>query len=956
MQTHHGGTRRAVARLAIFALVVGTVGLITSVVPAGATTPAFVSQTLEGCRNDGTITLPNGSGKFICPDAAYTTGNLGKGWNELDLVPHRLTVSLGNQGGATTTYDMNVVADNQDGGHPGYDVITVPEVNTAKSDVSCSVSPSAQGTKTPGIGGTDASIYRTLTIHQNKGTTCVIDWAERLALGSHLYPGASLHSNLTQSDFSTGGIGARDVSIPVKEIAPQELDKDMSASQGSDHIWDIVKSPSPAHLSFDNTCDTTPGALSTGVDITVSWTKEAATPSGDITVLTHVYATNPASRIITVNVTDAIRSGTTVLDTANSGDIDVPANTANFLVLTHQTTVPAGTTDLNDVATATYTDKATGIAVPGNTTATASATVTNTGPELNQTATITDSEFLDAAAIAAGLKFSVATPSVGAFTGGYVAGAQTTGPVGWWSGVQTGTGSVTFNKTVYASAGTSASGNLHDDATLTGSDGFTASTSLDVDITVDAVVDVVVSKTIDLVLQSGENVTFTFDLFHQGDDPATATPVDTKTITFTGGANTAQNGTQARTATFGGLTPGSYFVHEHAVSGWGTAADTPVTVALPSCSETVNLSNNHNPASARVKKVTIPAGFESGWEFTLTGPGTPAGGEKVTTSGTDYVNFNTALEEGAYTITETAQAGWDNTGTSGDCSFTVNYPADNDRVFSCTFQNTERGQITVVKTFQGQTPSADQTFSFDLRTGASAGVAGTVVTPPGAVTLSSGNSWTYTWGNLVPGTYQLCESGIPAGGKSSLEDDPASFAPGIDNSTICVPVTLDPNGDVTVNVDNTPPPGGNARTIGYWRNWTSCDGKGHQAPTLDQTLFAAGTISVGNLVLHGGATADVSPDCIKAVRIVSKKRISDGKNMASDPAFGMAAQYLAARLNVVAGAATCPAVITAINNAQTLLLAINFNGNTHDAMTAAQKHHANTLAGTLDSYNNNTLC
>lgn len=47
--------------------------------PASATDADHVSFTLAGCRNDGTITLPNGSGKFICPDSVYTTGNLGKG-------------------------------------------------------------------------------------------------------------------------------------------------------------------------------------------------------------------------------------------------------------------------------------------------------------------------------------------------------------------------------------------------------------------------------------------------------------------------------------------------------------------------------------------------------------------------------------------------------------------------------------------------------------------------------------------------------------------------------------------------------------------------------------------------------------------------------------------------------------------------------------------------------------
>src|SRR5947207_12179564 len=61
--------------------------LLTAICMAGSAGTAFatadpdsVSFTLQGCRNDGTILLPNGAGKFICPDDAYTTGNLGKNW------------------------------------------------------------------------------------------------------------------------------------------------------------------------------------------------------------------------------------------------------------------------------------------------------------------------------------------------------------------------------------------------------------------------------------------------------------------------------------------------------------------------------------------------------------------------------------------------------------------------------------------------------------------------------------------------------------------------------------------------------------------------------------------------------------------------------------------------------------------------------------------------------------
>jgi hypothetical protein len=65
-------------------------------------------------------------------------------------------------------------------------------------------------------------------------------------------------------------------------------------------------------------------------------------------------------------------------------------------------------------------------------------------------------------------------------------------------------------------------------------------------------------------------------------------------------------------------------------------------------------------------------------------------------------------------------------------------------------------------------------------------------------------------------------------------------------------------------------------------------------------------------------------DCLKAVRLLNKSTIDTGKKMASDPAFNLAAELLAAELNVVAGAGTCPAVVSAINGTQTLLAATHF--------------------------------
>lgn len=709
--------------------------------------PSGVNFTLEGCRNNGGITFPP-SGPFVCPDAAYTTGNLGKGWNELDLVPHRVTIDAGNSAPASSTYTFVVVLDAKNGGHPGYDVLSEPTLNAALSNAACSAAVvSDEGIANPGLGGIDESRYRLVTItNQPKNTTCVYDYYGRLALGSHLFPGSSLHANLALVDrdkngqplsplqITTQGIGARDVSIPVKEILPQELDKTMAGSQGQDHIWDLTKEPSPATVSFGNTCDANEPTAKQ-VQIKITWERKPAT-LGNITVITKVYATNPAARVITVQVSDQIRSGTSVLDTATGSAVDVPANTTNYLVLTHTLTVPSGTSNLNDVATATYIDKITGVPVPGQTTATATADISLAAPT-NSTATISDSESITGA----GLTFSADAFSgaSGSFAG-YTAGTPTTGPVVWNSNTQPGSASVVFDKRVYVTTATSTSGSLSDTATLTASHGFTTSANANINVSADVRVSLTINKTIPNVLQAGETQTFNFAV-----KDSNGVVVDSPSITFGPGETT-------KSATVGNLAPGSYTVSETTASGWAPQGDqsvgiNPVSGDLSTCSGKVTFNNQLQPALAKAKKVTVPAGNEGDWEMILTGPGTPAGGEKVKTNASGDATFTTVLQEGSYTITETLKTGFDQTGTSGDCSFSVKYPADGGRVFSCTITNTQRGKI-IVKKVTDPSGSA-QSFEF---------------TPSynGGAKFSLGDGQSNDSGLLAPGTYSVSEA-VPAG-------------------------------------------------------------------------------------------------------------------------------------------------------------------------------------------------
>ena len=544
--------RRFIAAMAAV-LVVPALTVLTLMTPAQAAEPTGVSFTLEGCRLAAGQTLPDADGKFICPDGDYTTGNLGKLWNELDLVPFRVTADAGNSAPGTQTYTIAVVLDSKDVGRPGYDVLSAAAINTRLSSGQCELSVGDEELATE-FGGIDQSRYRLITLTQPKNSTCVLDYYGRLALGSHLFPGSALHANLANENLGTGGVGSKEVSIPVKEIEPQELSKDMTASQGTDYTWDVWKEATPTTAEIENTCEATTGEATFPLKVTVSWERNPATP-GMVDIITHVYAKNPAHRTITVDVTDKIYTGSltpgqgTLLDTATATAFDVPANTTQ-LVLTHTTTAPADVTQVNDVATATYTDKVTGIEVPGTTEATAFGTVQQTGPVTNDTATVTDVEEVTGS----GLSFTVDSVSgaTGAFDDGYVLGSDTMGPVSWTSDEQSGEGSVTFAKTILADTGTIGDGTLSDAAVLTGSDGYTTGGTGDAALALAIVVDtsatLTIDKTIDDVLQGEETATFSFDVVDESD-----AVVKTETITF--GAGETSKSVERRSASSPAPTP-----------------------------------------------------------------------------------------------------------------------------------------------------------------------------------------------------------------------------------------------------------------------------------------------------------------------------------------------------------------------------------------------------------------
>lgn len=176
-------------------------------------------------------------------------------------MPYRVEAKARNSAPASQTYTVAMLLDNKDIGYPGYDVLATLTLNTALSSPSCAAPVDTDQLITAGYGGVDQPIYRKATITQVKKTTCVYDTYGRLAIGSHSIPGASVHANLATQSLSVGGIGSREVSIPVNEISPQELHKDMSTKQNMSQAWNLSKEQSPASISFGDVCETDIGFI-----------------------------------------------------------------------------------------------------------------------------------------------------------------------------------------------------------------------------------------------------------------------------------------------------------------------------------------------------------------------------------------------------------------------------------------------------------------------------------------------------------------------------------------------------------------------------------------------------------------------------------------------------------------------------------------------------------------------
>jgi LPXTG-motif cell wall-anchored protein len=220
------------------------------------------------------------------------------------------------------------------------------------------------------------------------------------------------------------------------------------------------------------------------------------------------------------------------------------------------------------------------------------------------------------------------------------------------------------------------------------------------------------------------------------------------------------------------LAPGTYSVAETEMAGWDltdvTCSDgsTPDSIQL-SAGETVTCTfTNTKRGSITIVKNTV--GGDGTFNFTGN-----VGVTSLSTSGGTASQSANNLVPGSYNIAETVPTGWDLTSATCDDGSTpsaISLSAGED--VTCTFTNTKRGSIVIVKNTLG----GDGTFNFTSDFGVSQ-------------LTTSGGTASQTTNNLVPGAYSIAET-VPDGWDLSSatcddQSDPAAISLSAGETVIC---------------------------------------------------------------------------------------------------------------------------------------------------------------------------
>lgn len=154
--------------------------------------------------------------------------------------------------------------------------------------------------------------------------------------------------------------------------------------------------------------------------------------------------------------------------------------------------------------------------------------------------------------------------------------------------------------------------------------------------------------------------------------------------------------------------------------------------------------------------------------------------------------------------------------------------------------------------------------------------------------------------------------------------------------------------------------GGDPRSAGYWLLWNSCAPDNRAEMARANGGRAAGWILLDDLLADPGILlGELQVEtCAQGLALLQARDLQ-GVDYAGDPAYALAAQLLAAQLNLAAGSAYCPAAGQAVQAGQVLLLSLGFQGSGAVLPVPAGGEEVDTarlLAEQLARYNTGQLC
>jgi len=264
----------------------------------------------------------------------------------------------------------------------------------------------------------------------------------------------------------------------------------------------------------------------------------------------------------------------------------------------------------------------------------------------------------------------------------------------------------------------------------------------------------VANPTATITLAAGDTVSCTFTNAQQGRLVLVKNTVGPDgTFSFSGPIGSVA--TTSNSGTVGlDVAPGTYPVAETVPAGWAlTSSSCDQGRTLPnvviSAGQTVTCTfNNTKLGKIIVTKQALPDG--SPQQFTFDGSWNGAGNDLALTDGQS--GDSGFITPGTYSVAETnIPAGWDLTSaTCSDGSPVTAIAVSADETVTCTFTNTQRGNIVIVK----NSGVAAGTFTFNQTWSSGTGA----TTPFNITTVAPGNTGQQQFDNVAPGSYTVSET------------------------------------------------------------------------------------------------------------------------------------------------------------------------------------------------------